>query len=198
MRTRACQRGFGLVEILVALLIFLVAIVGGAALLTTARHTEYEAYQRSLATRIATAVTERVRINPTRASGSYETASPIGTGTALATPGTDCGSTACNPAQLATFDLWEIDQMLRGNQVTFGDADTAAGGLVNPNACIQLTPDTGKTNTGQLRVIVSWEDRRSTRDAATDAGEEACGGDAGTNPFRRRVVLDSYVMDPAE
>ena len=102
-------------------------------------------------------------------------------------------SSTCSAAQLAGYDLWDIEQLLDGNKVMAGTQ--AAGGLVLPAACIVLTPAAGMTNTGRLQVVVSWEDRRATRDAA--AATVTC-GNAANNAYRRQVVLDTYVLDPAE
>ena len=195
MSKRSSQRGFGLVEVMVALAIFLVAIVGGAALLTTAKQTEFESYQRSLATQIASAIVERVRVNTTN-TASYNTGkdSPLTGGNQAA--GTVCrGGTACTTAQLVNFDLWELDQLLQGMQVTV-DGGTPAAGLVSPNACIRFTPETGLVNTGNVRVIVTWEDRRATSDATRQEAEQCGTGSVNSNPYRRHVILDTDVMDP--
>ena len=191
---RTSQQGFGLVEVLVAITIFLVALVGGAALLTNAKQTEFDSHQRTLATQIGNTIIDRIRTNVGAAS-SYERAlnNPIGRNALGASPANDCMSSTCSAAQLAGYDLWDVEQLLDGNKVMAGTQ--AAGGLVLPAACIVLTPATGMTNTGRLQVVVSWEDRRATRDAA--AATVTC-GNAANNAYRRQVVLDTYVLDPAE
>jgi type IV pilus assembly protein PilV len=191
---RTSQQGFGLVEVLIAITIFLVALVGGAALLTNAKQSEFDSHQRTLATQIGNTIVDRVRTNVGAAS-SYHRAlgSPIGRNALGATPSNDCVASTCNATQLAAYDLWDIEQLLDGNKVMSGTQ--AAGGLVLPAACIVLTPSAGMTNTGRLQVVVSWEDRRATRDAA--AATVTCGA-GGNNAYRRQVVLDTYVLDPAE
>ena len=168
--------------------------MGGAALLTNAKQTEFDSHQRTLATQIGNTIIDRIRTNVGAAS-SYARAlnNPVGRNALGASPSTDCMSSTCSAAQLAGYDLWDIEQLLDGNKVMAGTQ--AAGGLVLPAACIVLTPAAGMTNTGRLQVVVSWEDRRATRDAA--AATVTC-GNAANNAYRRQVVLDTYVLDPAE
>lgn len=198
MSPRSSQHGFGLVEVMVALFIFLVAIVGGAALLMAAKQTEFESYQRALATQIASAIVERVRINTTNTT-AYHTGKDTPLTGGNRTAGTVCrGGTVCTTAQMVDFDLWEMDQLLRGTQVTLSDG-APAGGLVNPNACVRFTAaDASTPDTGTLRVIVTWEDRRATADATSEEPEQCGNGAANSNPYRRQVVLDTFVMDSTE
>lgn len=193
---RRAEIGFGLVEVMVAIAIFLVALVGGAALLTTAKQSQYDSYQRTKATQIAHSLVDRIRNNVSQAS-LYTRAlnDPIGRGELGATPTRNCGTVTCDTSQLAAYDLWDVEQLLDGIVTSSSGQD--AGGLVLPAACILLDAAADRTNTGRLRVFVSWEDRRATSDGTQALAGSSCGGGA-TNPYRRQVILDTYLVDPAE
>ena len=191
------QRGVSLLEVLVALIILSVGLLGVASLQGMSKAASYQSYQRSMATNLVDGIIERIRANPT-AAANYHTglSAPLGDGT-QSTPGTNCNSTACTGAQLATYDLWEFDQTIAGAHITLADA-TKVGGLLNPKGCIVFTAATGKTNTGQLSVILSWEGMMETTDAATSAAV-TCGATAATtDKSRRQVVVNAYLVDVSE
>lgn len=97
----ARMQGFTLVEVLVALLIAGIGLLGMAALHLSGLRSVETAYQRSLATLAANDLLERMRANADAVrAGNYTT----GYG-AAATASTDCESTSCSGAQMAAFDL---------------------------------------------------------------------------------------------
>lgn len=177
-----------------AISIFLVALVGGAALLAEAKRSEFDSYQRTMATQIGQMIIDRVRTNVSATSLYHRAlANPIGGNQLGTTPARDCVALTCSPTELAAYDLWDIEQRLDGKNAMVGSQIT--GGLVDPAACIVFTaiPNTA-TNIGRLRVFVSWGDRRGTSDAA--AATATCGS-ATVNPYRRQVVLDTFVLGPS-
>ncbi len=66
---RARSAGIGLVEVLVALLVFSVGILGVTAMQLAAKRSGYEATQRSIATSLARDIIERMRSNPGQLPG---------------------------------------------------------------------------------------------------------------------------------
>lgn len=81
------QRGFTLLEVMVAMLIVSIGLVGLAGLLITGSKNNQSAYHRSQASWMAYDILDRMRANRTLAkSGSYDLtlgATPTGTGPAL-------------------------------------------------------------------------------------------------------------------
>ena len=81
------QRGFTLLEVMVAMLIVSIGLVGLAGLLITGSKNNQSAYHRSQASWMAYDILDRMRANRTLAqSGSYDLtlgATPTATGTAL-------------------------------------------------------------------------------------------------------------------
>ena len=209
------QRGLTLIEVLVTLTILSVGLLGVAGLQGIAKRSTHQAYQRTLATQLVDGVIERIRANPT-AAASYHTGtgSPLGTGPEGETgkggkkggketgkPSPDCsGVNVCTDAQLAAHDLWAWGQMIDGATVTRvvdGDS-TNIGGLVSPMGCIVFAADAGKTNTGQISIMLSWEGLTDISDAV-EAGDTVCGsGKANSNAMRRQTVVNTYIYDDTE
>jgi type IV pilus assembly protein PilV len=124
--------GFTLVEVLVALLVLAVGIVGASATQLAAQRARRHAAQVEGAVRLATSLAERMRANPVVMAAAdadnpylqldYDAA------TGAPAPAQACfGATDCSPAQMAGFDLYETTEALhallpRGRIVVCRDA----------------------------------------------------------------------------
>ena len=190
------QRGFTLIEALIAFVILSVGLLGIVSLQSMAKTSQHLAIQHSRAVTLADAIIERIRVNPSGMS-DYAGAGPLGGATlGVDEPAENCRDSACDPNQLAEYDLWAWERALDGAGATIGTTNTA--GLIDPHGCIEFSAATGKTNTGQLRVIIQWRGLNKSSDAV-QSGETTCGGlDAGTDEFRRQVVTNTYVVDEEE
>ncbi len=192
------QLGVTLLEVMIAVVILSVGLLGVASLQGMSKAASYQAYQRTQATNLTDGIIERIRANPT-AAANYNTglSTPLGGGT-KSTPSTDCSSTACTEAELAIYDLWEFEQAIDGAKITLAADSSKVGGLLNPKGCIVFTAATGKTNTGKLSVVLSWEGMAEITDAATSA-TETCGSTAATtDKSRRQVIVNAYIVDVSE
>ena len=101
--------GFSLVEVLVAVVLLSIGLLGLAKLqFWGVRHTG-SAYFRTQATQIANEMSERLRANPAGvAAGAYDLNSSGCASARLAMP-VDCRKQRCDdPAQLAAFDLFSL------------------------------------------------------------------------------------------
>lgn len=106
----ARARGFTLIEVLVALLIAAVGLLGMAALHLSGLRAVETAYLRSQATLAANDLLERMRANADAArAGNYVAAYG-----AVTSAGTDCEATSCTGAQMAAFDLARWKTTLAG------------------------------------------------------------------------------------
>lgn len=108
------ERGFTLVEVLVALFVLAVGIVGAGATQLAAERTRQQSALMSEAAQLAASLAARVQVNPAVA-GLPDGANPylaFSYDAADGPPvvGAVCFAAACTPAQLAEFDLHEIRQ----------------------------------------------------------------------------------------
>ena len=100
-------RGVTLIEVLVALVILSVGLLGFARLQAANLTLNNEAWLRSTATILASDLLDRARGNPDQVNvGGYDTA--WGTAHAMAT---NCQTQSCTPAELANFDMaqWKAE-----------------------------------------------------------------------------------------
>ncbi len=117
------SRGVTLIEVLVALVIVAVGLLGLAGLQVRGLSIQKDAHGRAIATQLALDLADRMRANRVPgtltppAGYAFTSAYPTGT-PALPTASTDCASVVCNEAQQAQFDLaaWltRVSQALPG------------------------------------------------------------------------------------
>jgi type IV pilus assembly protein PilV len=98
------QPGFSLIEVLVALLVLSMGLLGLAALQTTGLKLNHQSYERTQAVLQTYDIIDRMRTNR---SGSNRAINATYENVALGNkPGnTDCLSVSCNVSQLAEFDI---------------------------------------------------------------------------------------------
>lgn len=148
-KTRHSQRGFTLLEVLVALVILSIGLIGLAGLQSASLKQNYNAYLRSQATALAYNMADRVRANSLGASsGSYNNPT--------ATQDSSCSGSGCAEANMAQNDFFEWS------------ADVAALlPLGQGDVCLDSTPEQPPAvlncdGTGPTHVVrVSWDDNRS-------------------------------------
>jgi len=95
------QHGFSLVEVLIALAILSIGLLGLAALQTVSLKVGHDSYQRTQATMLAYDMVDRMRANPVGyAAAKYDNI------LANTNPGTsDCVSVTCTTDEIADYDI---------------------------------------------------------------------------------------------
>jgi type IV pilus assembly protein PilV len=145
-RSRRVQLGVGMLEFLLALLIFSVGMLGLLSAQLAGKRAVFEAGQRSTATALARDILERIRANPGQLD-AYDLAVAGDASARLPTPGADCDVAVCTSEQLAAFDLWQWESLLLGEPEQAEGEST--GGLVAPRGCI-------RRDGGEVTVTISW------------------------------------------
>jgi type IV pilus assembly protein PilV len=104
------QRGVGIVEALVALIVLSVGMLGIAGLYLESVRSNRTALTRTSAVHLVNDLADRIRSNRS-AEAAYEVL-PIGTVPSASVP--NCATGSCTPAQMAAYDLraW-YDQVIR-------------------------------------------------------------------------------------
>lgn len=175
-----------LIEILVAVFVVSVGLLGVARMEILAKQSNFEAIQRTSASQLASDMMEKMRANPS-ALLSYVGAT-IGAG-ALTLPGTNCNLTTCNTTEIAAWNLYEWEQSLIGSGEKSGANNT--GGLDSPRGCI-AGPAGGA---GEYTISIAWRGNSSM----TNPGSTACGEGLGlygaTEEYRRVLTLSFFISD---
>lgn len=187
---RISQRGFSLLEMLIALLVFSIGMLAIAGLQSVSKQANFESLQRTTASQVANGLLEDIRTNGD-AVDIYRTAPPLGGNSRGGEPAPNCrAGVECNPAEKAAYDLWFWEQVLDGNFETSGGL--AAGGLVQPTMCIN---GPGAGGPGVYVVTIAWRGTASiTNGVANPCG--AASGNYGANlEFRRIIQIPTYI-DP--
>ncbi len=155
MHLKSRQRGVSLIEVLMAVLIFSIGLIGLAGLLVISTRSNHAAYLRTQVTFLASNMADRMRANP---MGVWSDAYNI---TALpAAGGADsCLSSACTPAALATRDIQKFSNQLavylpEGATATIA-CDNTKTGLVLTTAQTEMRPPYG----GTCAMTLTWTER---------------------------------------
>lgn len=150
-------RGFTLLEILIAVLVLALGILGAVALQLGALRARHQSMLASHATQLAASLAERMRANPAQ-SVTYLTLNYDAlVDPSPSAPSALCHGGACNAAQLALVDLYDAQvlakQNLPGGRVLIcRDADLWAGG--------KLRWDCSGGASAPLVVKVGWRGKR--------------------------------------
>ena len=141
------QNGFTLIEVLVAMFVLALGLLGLAGLQAHALKNNQSAYYRSQATQLAYDMADRMRANLAEAQqfGASQYDSDVLAPTA-ATNQADCKTTTgCTPAQMAQQDLFDWNKNLQ---------DWLPGGTASINA-----------STSFFTITINWDDNH---DGTTD------------------------------
>lgn len=142
------QKGFGLLEVLITVVILSIGLLGLAGLQATGLSFNQSAYQRSQATIMAYDIIDRMRVNPA-AIDSYRTA--------IAAPTDGCTLTAgCTPVQMAQNDILEWNTSLIS---VFGPLASGTITFATPIYTVDITWDENRDgdNTNDPNFLVSFQ-----------------------------------------
>jgi type IV pilus assembly protein PilV len=146
---RSRTRGFTLVEVLVALVVLAIGLLGIAKLMLFSSHANDSAYLRSQATALAYEILDNMRANKTAAiAQTYDTAAA----TPPAVPGTLCEAAgACTTAtQVALYDLYKWGLRLNANSGL-----PVPGALPNGQGSVKTVLVAPQTT---VTISVTWDD----------------------------------------
>lgn len=105
------NRGFTLIEILVAVLIIATALLGLVGLQAAGLRNAVTSYNRTQASQLAYSMADRMRANVVEAkNGTYNTANMVPNN---ATQKTNCTTATCTTAEMAENDLFEWNAALK-------------------------------------------------------------------------------------
>jgi len=141
------QTGVGLVEVLVALIIMSVGLLGIASLYVTALQAKNTSLSRMKAVNLAQDMADRIRANPTAVT-SYALAE---TGT---TTQTNCATRNCTGTEMAQYDVYEWDRMITDTTNGMGLPGQAKKRSITVTAGTSTTPAT-------VTISLTWQEKNS-------------------------------------
>jgi type IV pilus assembly protein PilV len=160
--TRRRNQGFSLLEVLVAVVVFSVGLMGMAGLLMVSVRTNHSSYLRSQAGFLAQSMADRMRANmPALWTNAYNLAYPV-TGTANA-----C-STGCTITEVVTRDsvLWSnsLRQFLPAPTARIGCVLNAGASVPsNPTLIVNRAP-----YNGLCTITITWAESSLNRGAGAN------------------------------
>tara|TARA_R110002167_G_scaffold17777_18_gene67596 strand:+ start:1385 stop:1954 length:570 start_codon:yes stop_codon:yes gene_type:complete len=146
------QQGVSMIEVLIALVLLVTALLGATALQITGLQTNRSAYYRTQASLLAYDIADRIRLNATYASGDNDRYS-FNTASAATPTTTSCGSSAsgCSTQNLRDLDIREWSENFY--DVTGIGQDNSAYKAVLPNGSGRVT-----ASGASFSVDVSWQE----------------------------------------
>jgi len=156
----AAQRGFTLIEILIAMLVLTIGLLGLVGMQAAAQNAELESYQRAQAMVLMNDIVDRVNANRKAATCYAITTNTtngtpyIGTtGTGVySTAGFSCPSLATNPNAVtrAQMDVQLIEEMILGAAET--TSGNRIGAMIGARTCIGFD-----AATQSYTIAVAWQ-----------------------------------------
>jgi type IV pilus assembly protein PilV len=184
VNSRSPQSGFGLIEVLVALVIFALGVLAMYNIQTSALRVYHGASQLLTATNLGRDITARIRSN----FGQLALYNVEQLGADVSPALSHCYTASCSPAQIAQFDLAKLGDELQGSaeRVWVDGQERKVGGMTDARACI-------RSSGSQLTVIISW----SIKDKGIASDASQCGGAAAqfadTRSHTQNYVITSHI-----
>lgn len=171
---RNAQKGFTLIEVMVAILVLAIGLFGMAGMHARVLNGQFDAYQRAQAMQLAQDMVNRIRANPGPArAGAYD-------GQTLGLAPQVCNNAAAGAAN----DLACWNEALRGAAVTDATAQFI-GSMIGARGCIERLSG-GATSEVVMRVTVAWQGMTPTAAPSVACGLNAYGADT----LRRAIYID--------
>lgn len=188
--------GFTLLEVLIAVFVLAIGVLGLAALQITSKQAGAEASQRTIAAHLAFDLLERMRLSSRGTPsplGSYVTLGASLSGADSLPSVTDCETGSCTPDQLAAFDLWSVYSAALGAHEQRGA--NFVGGLNTPTLCV-AGPNGAA---GTYAVTIAWRGKAALTNTNTT---NSCGGGRTSEDeygaglkYRRILTITTFISN---
>ena len=180
------QSGFTLLEVLIAVVVFAIGLLGIAGLQVAGMRFTHGSQLRAVATMQAENIADRMRANGIGVrDGHYNVE-----GTMPTSYSTNCATEPCTPAQLAEYDLVKWNVLAADGELKESNPDTLPGG--DGVVCIDSTPDDGTPddwacdNTGIVYAIkLVWNERTVGANDVVEGDD----GESAEGDFRQQFLF---------
>ncbi|WP_419835921.1 type IV pilus modification protein PilV [Endozoicomonas atrinae] len=143
------QKGVGLIEVMVGVLIFVGGVMAVAGMQSKAIRTNHDAIQRSQAVWMANATAELMKLNPAGlASSAYQNAASSASSnlTSFCQGAPQCIGATCSSDQMAEFDIHNL-------------MCSSVNTIIEPRIEIECSGSCGPTD--KVKILISWKSRGS-------------------------------------
>ncbi|GIU22917.1 type IV pilus modification protein PilV [Shewanella schlegeliana] len=179
------EKGLSLIEVLVALVILTVGLVGVFNLHIISKRGSFESFQQTQAAYLANDIVSRIKLNRSQLmsySGTYTGALSLPSKACDVAPG---GAVICTTTETRIWDLYQWEQLILGSSETINGANV--GGLDTATACIDAKAS------GEVTVVLSWRGMNKISEGVTHPSfVRSCG--SSKNSERRRVYFIDTVI----
>ena len=155
--------GFSLIEVLIALVILSVGLLGIAAMVSESLKSKDSSYYRTQALDFAAAILDRMRANHDQATAGAYDVNYGGTGSNGSAPSDNCTTTICSPAQIASVDLAQWQSEISNALPAISNSAPAAGSITTTTVA-QMT---------QVNISIKWNDKRANQAVGSAASSVA-------------------------
>lgn len=192
----ASAAGFSLIEVLVAILIVVIGLLGLAGMQARAQIGEFESYQRVQALVLLYDMVERLNVNRITANCFVVTTNTtngtpyFGDPASPVTPSCGVDTAANNAMAVAAMTAW--DGLLSGASEKKGGGTTKVGAMIGARGCISYNVGSEYVNattganiggTGEYTIAVAWQGMADTFAPAASCGKGLYGSET-----KRRAV----------
>ena len=181
---QAKQKGVGLVEILVALMVFSIGMLGIASLQVVSKRSSFEAQQRQEAVFMANDMISRIKnsgLTPSQIKAYYDDQN-FSSGSVPESPH-DCLVNNCDAEQLVAYDLSRWHKNIYGSAVEAGSGEKVSG-LLGARGCIDV--EQAGSEITKVTVTIAWLSMSSLsgdRDRVCAIGDSAKQREVSINTF---------------
>lgn len=176
MPKKTSQRGFSLIEVLVAVLVVSIGLVGLAGMQLVGLKGNQQSFSKNQAAHHTQSLLERMRGNPAAViNGDYTVDTAVTPLNCSAGQPINCTAAAssCSSAQIADYDIY---QSFCGNQ------NSSSGGIRGDLSGSQLKIScNGACGTGDISIDISWNEQL--------LGKESAGGDT----VSRELIINTRI-----
>lgn len=151
------QAGVGLLEVLIALVVFTVGVVGMAGLQLRTLSMSLDSSQRTIVIAKSQDIADRIRSNgirPVNYLGTYSNTNCSATPTPRCADSESENASACSEAEMAAFDIWDV---FCGTDASMDSGVIGWTTTIScPGACTGISE--------QMSVFTTWTSRTSDTD----------------------------------
>ncbi len=181
------QQGVGLVEVLIALLVFSIGMLGVASLQVLSTKSSFEAQQRQEAVLLANEIVARMKssgltFEQARLNANYGDFNTDDVSDSEPDPVCNANASVCTESQLAAWDKYIWKRSVKAAAID----NMEKQGLLNAVGCVAFSAIADKT----ISVVITWDSMTSMGTKVTADIPADCQLDSNT---QRHIIVRTFI-----